>query len=96
MSTASGSTDPLPALIPCDAASTPTRPFGVDGGFHKDGPQPGTQDGLGAELIRILPGTTIRRAYWTTYHESARDLVRVRTVADFLQELVTEEHGIFI
>ena len=48
------------------------------------------------ELIRILPETTIRRAYWTTYHESARDLVRVRTVADFLQELVTAEHRIFV
>ncbi|CAN7226769.1 LysR family transcriptional regulator [Pararhizobium sp. LjRoot255] len=48
------------------------------------------------ELIRILPDTTIRRAYWTTYHESARDLVRVRTVADFLQELVTAEHHIFV
>jgi len=48
------------------------------------------------ELIRILPDTMIRRAYWTTYHESARDLVRVRTVADFLQELVTAEHRIFL
>lgn len=48
------------------------------------------------ELVRILPDTTIRRAYWTTYHESARDLVRVRTVVDFLQELVTAEHGIFL
>ena len=48
------------------------------------------------ELVRILPETVIRRAYWTTYHESARDLVRVRTVADFLQELVTAEHRIFL
>lgn len=48
------------------------------------------------ELKRILPETTIRRAYWTTYHESARDLVRVRTVVAFLQELVTAEHQIFI
>ena len=48
------------------------------------------------ELVRLLPQTTIRRAYWTTYHESARDLVRVRTVAAFLQELVTAEHQIFL
>lgn len=48
------------------------------------------------ELERILPDTTIRRAYWTTYHESARDLVRVRTVVAFLQELVTAEHQIFV
>ncbi|WP_457586613.1 LysR family transcriptional regulator [Ensifer canadensis] len=47
------------------------------------------------ELERILPETTIRRAYWTTYHESARDLVRVRTVVTFLQELVTAEHQMF-
>lgn len=48
------------------------------------------------ELIRILPQVSIRRAYWTTYHESARDLVRVRSVIDFLQELVDEERQIFL
>ncbi|CZT34264.1 LysR family transcriptional regulator [Rhizobium sp. 9140] len=48
------------------------------------------------ELCRILPDATIRRAYWTTYHESARDLLRVRTVVDFLQELVAAEHAIFV
>jgi DNA-binding transcriptional LysR family regulator len=49
-----------------------------------------------AELVRILPGTSIRRAYWTTFHESARELVRVRTVSDFLQELVNAERHIFL
>jgi len=48
------------------------------------------------ELVRLLPATSIRRAYWTTWHESARDLVRVRTVAEFVQELVHQEHGIFL
>ncbi|KAA0699570.1 LysR family transcriptional regulator [Neorhizobium sp. P12A] len=48
------------------------------------------------ELVRILPDISIRRAYWTTYHESARDLVRVRTVVDFLQELVGGERQIFL
>ncbi|MHC2298974.1 LysR family transcriptional regulator [Rhizobium mongolense] len=48
------------------------------------------------ELVRILPDVSIRRAYWTTYHETARDLVRVRTVADFLQELVGAERQIFL
>jgi DNA-binding transcriptional LysR family regulator len=48
------------------------------------------------ELSRILPDVSIRRAYWTTYHESARDLVRVRTVVDFLQELVSAERQIFL
>jgi DNA-binding transcriptional LysR family regulator len=48
------------------------------------------------ELVRILPQVSIRRAYWTTYHESARDLVRVRSVIDFLQELVDEERQMFL
>ncbi|MBO9629663.1 LysR family transcriptional regulator [Shinella sp. WSJ-2] len=48
------------------------------------------------ELVRVLPGNTIRRAYWTTWHESARDLTRVRTVAEFVQELVRQEHAIFL
>ncbi|MBB2903793.1 LysR family transcriptional regulator [Agrobacterium pusense] len=48
------------------------------------------------ELIRIIPHLTISRSYWTAYHESARQLVRVRTVVNFLQELVAEERRIFI
>ncbi|MGZ2482212.1 DNA-binding transcriptional LysR family regulator [Rhizobium pisi] len=48
------------------------------------------------ELQRILPDVSIRRAYWTTYHETARDLLRVRSVADFLQELVSAERNIFL
>jgi DNA-binding transcriptional LysR family regulator len=47
------------------------------------------------ELVRVLPEVAIHRAYWTTFHESARDLVRVRTVASFLQEIVEAERGIF-
>jgi DNA-binding transcriptional LysR family regulator len=48
------------------------------------------------ELIRILPDVSIQRAYWTTYHESTRDLVRVRTVVDFLQELVATDRRMFL
>ncbi len=40
--------------------------------------------------------TPIRRAYWTIYRESAREVVRVRTVVAFLQELVTAERQIFV
>jgi DNA-binding transcriptional LysR family regulator len=47
------------------------------------------------DLIRLLPEVSIKRAYWTVYHETARDLVRVRTVVQFLQELVAEERRIF-
>lgn len=49
-----------------------------------------------ASLVRVLPEISIRRAYWTIYHESARDLARVRMVADFLHELVREERQIFL
>ncbi|OQP84402.1 LysR family transcriptional regulator [Rhizobium rhizosphaerae] len=47
-------------------------------------------------LTRILPDISIRRSYWTTFHESARDLTRVRVVADFLQEIVRAEHHSFL
>lgn len=47
------------------------------------------------ELLRIMPHMGISRSYWTAYHESARQLVRVRTVVDFLQELVAEERRMF-
>jgi DNA-binding transcriptional LysR family regulator len=47
------------------------------------------------ELLRIMPHMSISRSYWTAYHESARQLVRVRTVVDFLQELVAEERRMF-
>ena len=48
------------------------------------------------ELVPVLPEITIKRAYWTIYHESARDLARVRTTAEFLQQLVSEERRIFV
>lgn len=43
-----------------------------------------------ASLERILPEVCIRRAYWTTYHESMRDLPKIRTVVDFLREIVSQ------
>jgi DNA-binding transcriptional LysR family regulator len=49
-----------------------------------------------SELVQILPDISIRRAYWTTYHETARDLMRVRTVVDYLQELVCAERAMFL
>jgi len=48
------------------------------------------------ELVRVLPETVIRRSYWTTYHETTRDLMRLRTVVEFLKELVEEEGHIFV
>jgi DNA-binding transcriptional LysR family regulator len=49
-----------------------------------------------AELVRVLPHIVIRRAYWTTYHETTRDLLRLKTVVDFLRELVEAEREIFV
>ena len=46
-------------------------------------------------LVRILPDVSIRRTYWTVFHESARELARVRTVANFLQEMVEEARSRF-
>jgi DNA-binding transcriptional LysR family regulator len=48
------------------------------------------------ELARVLPEVTIRRAYWTSYHESLRDLARIRTVVSFLQETVTAAKPMFV
>lgn len=47
------------------------------------------------DLVRVLPDTAIQRTYWTIFHESARDLARIRIVADFLHEIVREERGIW-
>ena len=47
------------------------------------------------DLVRVMPQTSIQRTYWTIFHESARDLVRIRIVADFLHEIVREERGIW-
>jgi DNA-binding transcriptional LysR family regulator len=48
------------------------------------------------ELVRVLPETVIRRSYWTTYHETTRELMRLRTVVEFLKELVDGENHIFV
>lgn len=47
------------------------------------------------ELVRVIPDTTIRRAYWTTWHESARELLRVKTVIEWLQDQVKIDRAIF-
>ncbi|MCX8996164.1 LysR family transcriptional regulator [Rhizobiaceae bacterium BDR2-2] len=47
------------------------------------------------DLRRLLPDVAIRRAYWITFHESARELARVRAVSTFIQELVSAERKIF-
>jgi DNA-binding transcriptional LysR family regulator len=48
------------------------------------------------ELVKILPNRSIRRAYWTTYHESSRDLMRIKTLVNFLNAAVQQERHIFV
>lgn len=48
------------------------------------------------ELLPVLPQVVIRRSYWTTYHETTRDLMRLRAVVEFLKELVEAESDIFV
>lgn len=47
------------------------------------------------DLVRVLPEKEIRRAYWITYHESLRDVRRVRAAADFISETVAAQRAIF-
>ena len=47
--------------------------------------------GMDPDLVRVLPGQRIARSYFMVYHESARDLARVRTVADHISA-VAQEH----
>lgn len=46
-------------------------------------------------LERVLPEQGIRRDYWLVTHETARDLARIRAVADFIAETVQRERAIF-
>ncbi len=48
-----------------------------------------------ADLVRLLSDVSIRRSYWTAFHENARQLARVKTVVEFLQETVAKERRIF-
>lgn len=47
------------------------------------------------ELVQVMPGIDIRRAYYTVYHESMRSLRRIQAVAQYIQLLVERERGLF-
>lgn len=51
--------------------------------------------GLDPDLVRILPEHRIERAYYMVYHETARDLARVRTVADHITAIAQENRAHF-
>lgn len=47
-------------------------------------------------LVRVLPELTVTRAYWLVYHESLRDIPRIRAVSDFLVGIVREAQEAFL
>ena len=47
------------------------------------------------ELQIVLPATTFTRAYWIVTHEDTRDMLRVKTVADFIAGEVAGAKGLF-
>ncbi|MBW3097079.1 LysR family transcriptional regulator [Pseudohoeflea coraliihabitans] len=48
------------------------------------------------ELERVLPDYRIERSYYMVYHEAARELARLRTVADFITEAAAAERLRFL
>lgn len=47
------------------------------------------------DLVPLFPDRTIRRAYWLTYHDSARTLRRMTAVSALISELVENEKSLF-
>ena len=47
------------------------------------------------DLVAVLTERVIRRAYWLSYHESARTLRRVTAVSALISELVESERALF-
>ncbi|WP_319533637.1 LysR family transcriptional regulator [uncultured Cohaesibacter sp.] len=47
------------------------------------------------DFVEILPDHAIQRAYWAIYHESTRNLGRIKAVSDYIYRLVDEEKAIF-
>ncbi|MEQ8740855.1 MAG: LysR family transcriptional regulator [Hoeflea sp.] len=51
--------------------------------------------GLDPNLVRVLPEHRIERSYYMVYHESARDLARVRIVADHIHSTAQSHKAMF-
>ena len=47
-------------------------------------------------LVRLLPSVSIKRTYWLVYHESLKDIPRVRAVLDFLVSIVEDAGDGFV
>lgn len=46
-------------------------------------------------LVRIFPSSSISRSYWLAYHESQKDLDRIKVVANFLTQIVSSKNAKF-
>ena len=46
-------------------------------------------------LVRILPASPFTRAYWIVTHADSHDLLRIRTIVDFIGEEVKAARGLF-
>lgn len=46
-------------------------------------------------LVRLFPGLSVSRAYWSVWHENMHAARRVRAVVQMLDTLVREEKGLF-
>ena len=48
-------------------------------------------------LVPVMPKeSSITRSFWLVTHADLRDIVRVRTVADYLRDLVKRDHDLLI
>ncbi|RFC63771.1 LysR family transcriptional regulator [Fulvimarina endophytica] len=47
------------------------------------------------ELVPVLPGESMHRAYWLVFHESVRDVSRIAATAEFIRETVEAERALF-
>ena len=48
-----------------------------------------------ANLVRLLPDQPFTRAYWIVTHADSHDLLRIRTIVDFIGEEVKAARGLF-
>lgn len=48
------------------------------------------------DLVRVLPDCQVMRSYWLTIHEDIKDLARVRAVAEWVFEAVSEASALMV
>lgn len=48
------------------------------------------------DLVRILPYNSVHRTYWIVYHENLRDIPRIRSVLDFMIDIVDRSRSDFL